>query len=186
MSPNDVSPLAAPNYDPALTTSHFLDDLLTLARLAGHEQEVARHLVGAWLRLRFPYAASGEPYNGSMFAETEDRGDFQLNDTIFYVRDCPSIKVCQTCREQVLRGWRVCLLVPDKVLPGARRMTEAFAPGSVSVTAIPSFLGLSIDMLSLDTGEPVSRLIRRVLEMYNSRVEALDFDPAPPIAFQEA
>jgi len=163
-------------YDPSKSTWQSVRDLLVLARETGKEGPVAQYLVGAKLCLRFPEAKIGN----ESFSTADDQlgrpGDFLLSDTALHVTVSPLPAVYEKCRRNVEAGYRVYLLVPDRLLIGARQNAEATLPSKIAVESIESFVANNIEELSLFAKDRLPNGFRRLLETYNERVNATEID----------
>jgi hypothetical protein len=163
-------------YSPTQTAWQAVRDILDSARAVGKEGPVAQYLIGAKLALRFP---DFDVRNDS--ASTQDEvsgspGDFLVNDTTFHVTVAPNPGHYEKCRRNLEAGYGVYLLVPDRVLIGARQNTEQLAPGQISTQSIESFVSQNIEELAeFARGEIVSGF-RRLLDKYNERVDAVEAD----------
>lgn len=163
-------------HDPSRSTWQSIHDLLSLARENGKEGPVAQYLVGAKLQLRFP---DTEVTNRS-YSTADDQlgrpGDFLVGDTAFHVTVAPMSAVYERCKRNIEDGLRVYLLVPDRSLVGARQNAEAVTPGKITVESLESFVGHNVEELSTFSKKSLIDGFRRLLEMYNQRVDAVEND----------
>jgi hypothetical protein len=165
-----------PVYDPSQSTRQFIADLLVLADETGKHGPVAQYLVGAKLQLRFPdvevrnesYSAADDP--------SGQPGDFVIEDTTFHVTVAPAPGHYDKCINNLEEGRRVFLLVPDDVIIGSRQNAEVAAPGCIAVESIESFVAQNIEELSTFSRNRVAGGLRRLLETYNVRVDAVEID----------
>jgi hypothetical protein len=171
-----TQPIVAPQ-EPDLTTWQFIHAILAAAREKGKEGPVARHLIGTSLQLAFPnILISNESYSTS-----DDHlgrpGDFHVGDTAFHVTVAPmSVVSYERCKLNIEEGLRAYLLVPDRILAGARQNAEATAPGQIAVESVESFVSQNIEELSTFSKKSLTDGFRRLLEMYNQRVDAVEND----------
>lgn len=163
-------------YDPSKSTWQSVRDLLALARETGKEGPVAQYLVGAKLCLRFPDAIIGNESYSTADDQLGRPGDFHLSDTAFHVTVAPMSAVYEKCCRNVEAGFRVYLLVPDRLLVGARQNAEASLAGKIAVESIESFVANNIEELSLFAKNKLPNGFRRLLETYNQRVNAAETD----------
>ncbi|MFH0984131.1 MAG: DUF4928 family protein [Candidatus Omnitrophota bacterium] len=164
------------NYDFTKTTRQSILELLAVARETGKEGPVAQYLIGAKLQLRFPdVSVSNESYS-TADQQLNRPGDFLIGNTAFHVTVAPMPAVYEKCTRNILDGQRVYLLVPDRLLEGAKQNAEVAAPGRVAVEAIESFIAQNIDELSKFSKDKVADEFKRLLEMYNQRVDSAEID----------
>jgi len=165
------------SHDPDLSTWHLIHAILEAAREKGHEGPVARHLIGASLQLAFPnIRISNEPCSITD-DHLRDAGDFHVGDTAFHVTVAPMSVVCyERCKRNIEEGLRAYLLVPDRILAGARQNAEATAPGQIGVASVESFVSQNIEELSTFSKNRLIEGFRHLLETYNTRVDAVEND----------
>lgn len=164
-------------YDPFKSTWQNISGLLSAARETGKEGPLAQHLVGAKLQLRFPEISVGNESYSTADDQLGRPGDFYIGDTAFHVTVAPMSPVYEKCQDNLKNGYRVYLLVPERALTGARQNAELMVPGGhIAVESIESFVGQNIEELSLFTRDKLKTGFRRLLEMYNVRVNATETD----------
>ncbi|MBL8168019.1 MAG: DUF4928 family protein [Acidobacteria bacterium] len=163
-------------YDPSKSTWQSVRDLLVLARETGKEGPVAQYLVGAKLSLRFPNTNIGNESYSTADDQLGRPGDFHLSDTAFHVTVAPMAAIYEKCCRNVEAGYRVYLLVPDRLLVGVRQNADAALPGKIAVESIESFVANNIEELSLFAKNKIPNGFRRLLETYNTRVDATEID----------
>lgn len=163
-------------FDPAKTTQQLVHDMLRFASESGKAGPVAQHLVGAKLQLRFPsLTVENRPFSAAD-EQVGHPGDFIVGSTAFHVTVAPMPGVFERCRENIDRGLRVFLLVPEEKLIGARQNADAVAPGRIAVESIESFVSQNIEELSAFSGEQLADQFRQLLETYNRRVDEAQDD----------
>ena len=108
--------------------------------------------------------------------QTDEQGDFQINDCVFHVTVSPNRGHYDKCQHNLTNGLRVFLLVPDEMLAGARQNADLETNGRVSVESIESFVSQNIEELSDFAGDKVSQNIKLLLEKYNERVAEVETD----------
>lgn len=164
------------DFDRSKTAWETVHEILKKAKEAGKEGPVAQYLVGAKLQLRYPdlkvpnfsYSTSDQQQGRS--------GDFHLGDTAFHVTVAPMLGVYERCKENLRDGLGVYLIVPYRVLEGARQNAEQEASGRISVDSIEAFVGGNIDEMSTFSRKNVVEQFRRLLETYNARVDEIEND----------
>jgi hypothetical protein len=161
-------------YDPAKSTWQSIQDLLSKAAEAGKDGPVAQYLVGAKLQLRFPETEISNESYSTADVQTRRRGDFQIGDTVFHVTVAPMLPLFEKCRRNIDEGFKVYLLVPDRVVAGTKQNSELQAAGKISVESIESFVSQNIDELSAFSKSEVKKEFRELLEIYNKRVDAVE------------
>lgn len=164
------------SYDPAAASSRFVHALLVNARASGKAGAVAEYLVGAKLALRFPDKAVRNKRFSVADAQGGFAGDFELGSTAFHVTVAPMPELFAKCRGNLDRGLRVYLLVPESQIAGARQNAELLASGRIAVEGIESFVATNVDELSEFDGQKLVSGFRRLLELYNARVDAVEID----------
>lgn len=163
-------------YDSAKTTWQAIFDLLQTARETNKEGPVAQYLIGAKLQIRFPdHKIENQSYS-TADQQLNRPGDFLVGNTAFHVTVAPMPAVFDKCKTNVKDGLRVYLLVPARSAVGAKQIADQTIPGQISVEAIESFVAQNIDELSEFSKAHVASEFRRLLETYNSRVDAVEID----------
>jgi len=161
-------------YDPAKSTWQSIQNLLGKAAEAGKEGPVAQYLVGAKLQLRFPeIEISNESYSTADI-QLGRRGDFHVGSTVFHITVAPMGDLYEKCQRNLDEGFKLYLLVPDRLVAGTKQNAELQAAGKISVESIESFVSQNIDEMSGFSRSEGKREFRRLLEMYNNRVGAVE------------
>ncbi|MGH9690037.1 MAG: DUF4928 family protein, partial [Candidatus Acidiferrales bacterium] len=84
--------------------------------------------------------------------------------------------VIEKCKTNLEAGRRAYLLVPDDLLIGTRQNAELLAQGRIAVESIESFVGQNIEELSTFSLGQIAERFRRLLELYNHRVNEVESD----------
>ena len=84
--------------------------------------------------------------------------------------------VYEKCRRNIREGFRVYLLVPDRSLVGARQNAEAMLSGQIATESIESFVAHNVEELAVFSKNKLVEGLRRLLETYNRRVDAVEND----------
>lgn len=151
--------------------------ILSAAKRRKQDGAVAQHLVGAKLALRFPALNVPNHSVSTADAPSNRPGDFLIESTAFHVTVVPSIQVMEKCKRNLRQRYRVVLLVPDDWIPGAQRMAkETKIDGKVWITSVENFVGQNIEELGEFGEDGLRQQLRRLLEVYNRRVEAVEAD----------
>ena len=159
-----------------MTTHDALRRILDAANARGKEGEVAQHLVGAKLALRFPNI---KIENRSASAADESgghAGDFFVGDTVFHVTVSPNHGHYDKCDENLDGNLRVYLLVSNGILFGVRTYVATRFGGRVAVESYESFISQNIEELSEFSGNKIRNGFLRLLETYNDRVREVEAD----------
>ena len=159
-----------------MTSRSIIGGILESGRERGKEGDVAEHLVGAKLALRFPNYDIRNSAVSAADDQTDEPGDFQLNDCVFHVTVSPNSGHYDKCKVNLGNGLRVFLLVPDRVMLGTRQNADLETEGRVSVESIESFVSQNVEELSDFAGGDVSRNLRTLLNVYNMRVADVETD----------
>ena len=154
----------------------FNDVRVPASKMVGKEGQVAQYLVGAKLALRFPDAQVRNDSYSTSDAQSGLPGDFVLGSTVFHVTVSPMPAHYDKCRANVQAGYDVYLLVPDRLMVGARQNTEGLLPGRISVHSIEAFVSQNLEELSCFARPQRKAGFRTLLETYNSRVDAIETD----------
>ena len=164
------------DYRLGMTSREIVGAILASAGERLRAGEVAEYLVGAKLSLRFPCYDIRNSAASAADLQTEEQGDFQINDCVFHVSVAPSRGHYDKCKRNLADGLRVFLLVPDDMLVGARQNAQLDTNGRVSVESIESFVSQNIEELSDFAGKKVAQNIRRLIDKYNQRVAEVETD----------
>ena len=163
-------------YNSGVSSRDIVGKILIAAREREKIGQVAEYLVGAKLALRFPSYDIRNSAASAADEQTDEQGDFQINDCIFHVTVSPNRGHYEKCGRNLSNGLRVFLLVPDEKLLVARQFTREEIGEGVSVESIQSFVSQNIEELSDFDGAKVPENIKSLLEKYNERVGAVDTD----------
>ena len=168
---------------PSLDTRHAspanIASILAAARERDQMGQVAQHLVGAKLTLRFPNRKIQNYSYSTADVVTQRRGDFVVRSSVFHVTIAPSPAVLDKCRENVKQGYRPLLLVPEDKRRGAYEMAESLGLADlVAVMGIESFVGQNVDEIAEFGQARFEAELRRLLEIYNERVRQAEPDPS--------
>ena len=150
--------------------------ILEAARERRKAGEVAEYLVGAKLSLRFPTYDIRNSAASAADDQTDEKGDFQINDCVFHVTVSPNSGHYEKCRRNLADGFRVFLLVPDSILAGTRQNADLETYGRVSVESIESFVSQNIEELSDFAGDKIPYNMTLLLETYNERIGKVETD----------
>jgi len=163
-------------FDQSKSAWQTINDLLVIANENSKSAPVAQHLIGAKLQLRYPEMILGNLSYTTADDQLGRAGDFQVENTVFHVTISPTQGVCEKCRSNLASGLRVYLLVPDQVLAAARQIANIEAKGQISVESIESFVSQNIDEISRFSQKQFLTEFRRLLELYNQRVDDVEID----------
>ena len=154
-------------------------DILSTARSRAKEGQVAQYLVGAKLALRFPRMAVRNDSYSTSDVQSGHPGDFLLGDVVYHVTVAPNTGHYTKCGDNVRDGYRVYLLVPDRMLLGTRQNLSNIGDSlarSVSTQSIESYVSQNLDEYTIDTAEGLVSGLRQLIEIYNIRVDAAESD----------
>ena len=164
------------SYSQDIASREIVGKILDAAYERGKAGEVAEYLVGAKLALRFPNYDIRNSAASAADDQTSEQGDFQINDCVFHVSVSPNSGHYDKCARNLSDGFRAFLLVPDRILAGARQNADLQANGRISVEAIESFVSQNIEELSDFAGSRVSENIKLLIHMYNERIAEVETD----------
>ncbi len=163
-------------YSSNISSREIVDKILEAAGNRQKIGEVAEYLVGAKLALRFPSYDIRNSAASAADEQTDEQGDFRINDCVFHVTASPNRGHYDKCNRNLANGLRAFLLVPDEKLSGARQIAEQDIGKGVSVESIQSFVSQNIEELSAFAGDKVAENLRSLLEKYNERVGEVETD----------
>ena len=164
------------DFIPEQTAWQTVHDILVAAKLVGKEGQVAQYLVGAKLALRFPDVAVRNDLYSTSDAQSGLPGDFVVGSTVFHVTVSPMPAHYDKCRANVQMGYDVYLLVPDRLMVGARQNTEWLLPGRISVQSLEAFISQNLEELSRFARAERAAGFRALLQTYNTRGDAIETD----------
>lgn len=159
-----------------MTTRNVLRRILDEAKKRGKEGEVAQHLVGAKLALRFPDRKI-ENRSASAADEPGGRaGDFLVGDTVFHVTVSPNSGHYEKFAENLEANLRVYLLVSNGILFGARQYVAERFGVRVEVESCESFITHNLEESFEFSSKKIPVGFLRLLEIYNARVREVEAD----------
>ena len=164
------------DYNSGASSREIISKILQVARERQKAGDVAEYLVGAKLALRFPTYDIRNSAASAADEQTDEQGDFQINDCVFHVTVAPTQGHYDKCRQNVANGLRVFMLVPDNRLLGTRQNAEQEIGDGISVESIQSFVSQNIEELSEFASGKVAQNIKLLLEKYNERVGQVESD----------
>lgn len=164
------------DFVPEQTAWQTVHDILAAAKIVGKEGQVAQYLVGAKLALRFPDVEVRNDLYSTSDVQSGLPGDFVLGDTVFHVTVSPMPAHYDKCRANVQAGYDAYLLVPDRLMVGARQNTEGLLPGRISVQSLEAFISQNLEELSHFARPERTAGFRALLQTYNTRVDAIETD----------
>lgn len=163
-------------FNRSTTVWQNIQGLMDLATENGKAGFVAQHLIGAKLELRFPDVDISNESASTAHMPTNRAGDFQVGDTTFHVTVAPMPGVMEKCVENLKDGKIPYLLVPESKLLGARQLADSYASGKISVNSIESFVTQNLEELGRFSIEQVSRELKKLILIYNRRVNEAETD----------
>lgn len=164
-------------FDPNKSTWQLVQELLTAAAETGKGGPVAQYLVGAKLQLRFPDLVISNDTYSTADVQLGRQGDFLIGDTAFHVTVAPMPKLFTKCQANIRAGYRPFLIVSDAQVLGARQLVQSFdLAGRVPVESLESFIAQNLEELSGFARDQRAAAFRRLLDLYNRRVDAVEID----------
>lgn len=167
------------DIEPEKPMSDIVADILRAAHARNLAGAVAQHLVGAKLALRYPDA---EIENHSYTTADEQLGrpgDFLVGDTVFHVTVAPMPPLLEKCQRNIRDGYRVILLTQRTRLEAASQMAEqAGLHNRLDISSVEQFVGQNVSERGQFTRRGIQYELRSLLEVYNSRVEAVETNKA--------
>jgi len=164
------------SYSPLKTAFQMIYELLESARKTNKGAQLAQHIIGAKLAIRFPDVdIKNESYSTSD-SSTGRHGDFEVGNTVFHVTLAPSMLLYEKCRANLENGYRVYILVPNVIVVGTQQTADQEFKGTISVQSIEHFVSQNIDELSQFSSERMAYEFRKLLDEYNERVDSIEPD----------
>lgn len=78
------------------------------------------------------------------------------------------------CKGNLREGFRVYLIVPDRLLIGTKQISDLQAAGQITVYSVESFVSQNLDELSGFLRDQSPKRFLELLETYNERVNAVE------------
>lgn len=165
------------DIDPTRPASEAIKAILAAAKEKKLSGAVAQHLVGAKLALRFSgHHIANHPATAAD-TSTDRPGDFVVGDTVFHVTVAPSLELFEKCAENLRDRYRVKVVVPEDRLAVAEQMADQTGTaGYVEILPLARFVGPNVEEVAEFSTQEVARYFRRLLEIYNQRVEEAETD----------
>ncbi|MFQ6397617.1 DUF4928 family protein [Nocardia sp. KC 131] len=177
------------DIDPAWSIRAVVASLIAAGRDRGGNSAgaIVQHLVGAKLEIRFPLEEiNGESYTTADL-QTQRAGDYQIGDTAIHVTMAPGPDVFQgRCLENLKQGFRPRVLVPkDQLLRAEVHAEDAGIANRVAIQTIEDFVGTNIEEVAGFRQDKVRAELRRLLEIYNARIEVAEADQSLKVVIPE-
>jgi len=154
----------------------WIEEILAVARDRS-QGRVEQHLVGAKLEIRLPRAEIGRDSATAGDAQTGRPGDFRTGRSAYHVTAAPSSSVITKCKENIQEGLHPVLLVPRAKLERAKGLAQdQDLETQVSVLAIEDFVAHNIVEVAEDTGDDFMDVLRRIVSVYNERIQEAEVD----------
>ncbi len=167
------------DIEPEKPMSDIVGDILRAAHERNLAGAVAQHLVGAKLAMRYRDTQIENHSYTTADEQLGRPGDFLIGDTVFHVTVAPMPPLLEKCQRSIRDGYRVILLTQTARLEAARQMAEqADLQNKLEVSSIEQFVGQNVSEMGQFTRQGVQHELRNLLEMYNSRVEAVETNRA--------
>lgn len=166
--------------DPNFSVRTTVANLLEAGRQRGGNTAgaIAQHLVGAKLQIRFPNETINIESYTTADVQTGRAGDYQIADTAIHVTMSPGEKVFrERCAGNLKNGFRPRVLVPENSVAAASQI--ALLCGlheQVAVQSIEDFVGTNIEEVAGFAKAQIKTQLRRLLEVYNARIDAAEAD----------
>jgi hypothetical protein len=167
-----------PKFDPAKTTTVFLESILKEARERRTEGDVAQHLVGAALKLRHPNAHIPNQRVSAADQQTKRAADFTVGDTMFHVTTSPSVLLIDKCARTVDAGGRPVILTRDRDrVASARALAEDKGiVEKLTIRTVSAFVADIVDELGEYSQSSIKATLRALVELYNKNVDEVEID----------
>jgi hypothetical protein len=164
------------DFVPEQIARDTIGDILAAAATVGKAGQVAQYLVGAKLALRFPEVNVRNDSYSTADASSGQPGDFLVGDTAFHVTVSPTPAHYDKCKANVAAGYEVLLLVPRDIATAVDLYVQKILPGRASTDAIETFVARNLEDIGGFKRAQRNDGLRRLLETYNARVDAVETD----------
>jgi hypothetical protein len=172
-------------FDSRVTTTEHIAALLRSSAEERKEGIVAQYLVGAKLQLRFPEISIGNESYSTSDAQSGRFGDFLVGDTAFHVSVAPTSAHFDKCLANLREGIRPFLLVPKRIENGLETLLRNTIDQGITVGDIESFVATNVEELSGFDSSRAAVELAALLQLYNRRVDAVEFDKSLLIEIPE-
>ena len=141
---------------------------------------VMQHLVGAKLSLIVPQGNMLPMQGASVADAVSDReGDFSYGDTVIHVTSAPGESVIRKCERNISGGWHPIIITTSKRIVLAEGLAEsAGIVNRLEVWDIEQFLSMNLNEHGLFNHEGRKDMAVRLIESYNTIVDACETDPS--------
>jgi hypothetical protein len=152
-----------------LSSREIIDRIMTAARVLALEGQVAQHLVGAKLKLRFP---EDEIDNHSVSTKdslgAKDRpGDFLVGKRVFHVTVAFDPDMNRRFDENLEEGFHVKLLVPSR---SQREVQLQLTSAKVEVEPLEGYVANNLQEMGRNRPDAEREKIDELVALYNQRV----------------
>lgn len=163
--------------DLARSLREVVGAILSAAAEINKTGQVAQHLVGAKLAMRFP-DMDIENYGATTADQQLGRkGDFQIDGTVFHVTVAPAERLFFKCVENRREGLRPIVLVPNGKRSAAIQLADNQGiVRDVEVYGLEDFLGQNVGEMGRFEQDGIRETVKRLLQTYNERVDAVETD----------
>ncbi|MEV6096216.1 DUF4928 family protein [Nocardia sp. NPDC051981] len=177
------------DIDPSWSIRTIVANLIAAGRERGGNTAgaIVQHLVGAKLQIRFPDEKINVESYTTADQQTGRAGDYQIGHTAIHVTMSPSSQVFQgRCKDNIHHGFRPRVLVPKDELRRAEIYAEdAGIANKVAIQSIEDFVGTNIEEVAGFRQDHVRAELRRLLELYNARIEKAESDHSLKVQIPE-
>jgi hypothetical protein len=152
-----------------LSSREIIDRIMNASRAVALEGQVAQHLVGAKLKLRFPedeidnYSVSAKDTLGA----NGRPGDFVVGKRVFHVTVAFHPDMNRRFDENLEKGFQVKLLVPSR---SQREVQPLLTSPRVEVEPIEGYVANNLQEMGRNRPEAERQKIDELLALYNQRV----------------
>ncbi|MBI1256044.1 MAG: DUF4928 domain-containing protein [Chloroflexi bacterium] len=145
---------------------------------------VEQHLVGAKLEERFGREKVNRERAYSADVQTSRAGDFAIGTTIYHVTASPMLTLGQKIRANLAANYTPVLIVPgDMITRATDLMNELELNNQVEIFSLEMFLTQNILEMADSQGVNHTEMLRRILAIYNERIQATETDQSLRINF---
>ncbi|GAA2486557.1 DUF4928 family protein [Nocardia seriolae] len=175
--------------DPSWSIRAVVANLIAAGRERGGNAAgaIVQHLVGAKLQIRFPDEKINIESYTTADQQTCRAGDYQIGHTAIHVTMSPSSQLFDgRCRDNIHHSFRPRVLVPaDELGRAGVYALDADIANQVAIQSIEDFVGTNIEEVAGFRQDQVRAELRRLLELYNARIDQAESDHSLKVEIPE-
>ncbi len=163
-------------FDANSSTCEQIRLIFSEADRRNRKAAVMQYLVGAKLALRFPAITIRNSGFTSADQQAGERGDFQVNDTVFHVTESPSPGLLKKCLDDLNKGLSCYVVVPKHYVESTRIEYDRAGAGAATIVNVEAFISQNLDEIAEFSRKKWRQEFRDLLDLYNKRVAGVESD----------